>query len=170
MFETPEPFRRVAMKRIAAVILSLAVCSSAFVASLALAQQAPKPEDSIRARKAGLSFMAWNMGQIKANLGGNFNKEQVVAAANVVAATANSGLFSALFTPGTEKDVAAEKTRVKAEFFQQPDKVRELADALAKEANELALVAAAGDVSAIKAQFGKTGSACKNCHDKFRND
>lgn len=141
-----------------------------FLGSAAMAQQGPKPEDSIRLRKAGLSFMAWNMGQIKANLGADFNKEQVVSAANVVAATANSGLFSALFTAGTDKDIAGEKTRVKPEYFQQADKVRELAAALAKEANELAVVAAAGDVAAIKSQFGKTGGACKDCHDKFRND
>ncbi|MDE2586049.1 MAG: cytochrome c, partial [Betaproteobacteria bacterium] len=27
---------------------------------------------------------------------------------------------------------------------------------------------AVGDQAAIKAQFGKTGEACKSCHDKFR--
>ena len=134
------------------------------------AQQAAKPEDLIKARKAGLSFMAWNMGQIKANLDGNFNKEQVLAAANVVAATANSALFTTLFAPGTEKDVAGQKTRVKPEYFEQPNKVRELALAMAKEGNELVAVAASGDAAAVKAQFGKAGKACKNCHDEFRND
>ena len=39
-----------------------------------------------------------------------------------------------------------------------------------KEANELAKVAATGDVAAIKAQFGKTGGTCKGCHDAFRKD
>ena len=135
----------------------------------AMAQQAMKPEEMIKARKAGYSFMSWNMGKIKANLDGSFNKDQVVAAANVVAAVANSGM-GALFGPGTDKEVGGEKTRVKPEFFQQQDKVRELAMNFNKEANELAKVAATGDAAALKAQFGKVGEACKACHDKFRKD
>ena len=112
--------------------------------------------------------MAWNMGKIKANVDGEFNKDQVIAAANLIAATANSGM-GALFAPGSEKDVAGEKTRVKPEFFEQPDKVKELAMNFIKEANELAKVAATGDAAAVKAQFGKTGGSCKACHDEFRN-
>ena len=141
----------------------------ASVAGGVLAQQAMKPEDMIKTRKAGYGFMAWNMGKIKTNVDGNFNKDQVVAAANAVAAIAGSGM-GALFGPGTDKDVGDQKTRVKPEFFQQPDKVRELATNLGKESAELAKVAAAGDVAAIKAQFGKTGAACKACHDAFRKD
>ena len=151
------------MKRIlAALVLST-------LAATALAQQAPKPEDQIKIRKAGFSFMAWIFGKIKANLDGNFNKDQVVSAANVVAATASSGM-GALFGPGTEKDVGDQKTRVKPELFQQPDRVKELMGNLARESNELVKVAGTGDVAAIKAQFGKTGGACKACHDEFRKD
>ena len=148
-------------------ILTAVILAS--VAGGVLAQQAMKPEDMIKTRKAGYSFMSWNMGKIKANLDGSFNKDQVAAAASVVAAVANSGM-GALFVPGTEKDVGDQKTRVKPEFFQQSDKVRELAMNFNKEANELAKVAAAGDVAAIKAQFGKTGGTCKACHDAFRKD
>ena len=151
------------MKRLIAVLVL------ASVAGASLAQQSMKPEDLIKVRKAGYSFMAWNMGKIKANLDGTFNKDQVIAAANVVAATANSGM-GALFGPGSEKDVGDQKTRVKPEFFQQQDKVKEVAMNYIKEANELAKVAATGDVAAIKAQFGKTGGACKACHDDFRKD
>jgi len=134
-----------------------------------LAQQSLKPEDAIKTRKAAYSFMSWNMGKIKANVDGTFNKEQVVAAANAVAAVANSGL-GALFLPGTDKDIGDQKTRLKPEFFQQPDKVKEVGTNFNREANELAKVAATGDVAAIKAQFGKTGATCKACHDNFRKD
>lgn len=151
------------MKRtLAALVLST-------LAATVLAQQAPKPEDQIKIRKAGFTFMAWNFGKIKANLDGNFNKDQVVAAANVVAATASSGM-GALFAPGTEKDVGDQKTRVKPELFQQPDRVKELMGNLVRESNELVKVAGTGDVAAIKAQFGKTGGTCKACHDEFRKD
>ena len=138
-------------------------------AGVVLAQQGLKPEEMIKIRKAGYGFMTWNMGKIKANLEGTYNKEQVLASANVIAATAGSGM-GALFGPGTEKDVAGQKTRVKPEFFKEPDKVKELAMAYIKEANELQKVAATGDVAAIKVQFGKTGESCKACHEKFRND
>ena len=150
------------MKKIATALLLTAL------AGTALAQQAMKPEDMIKTRKAGYTFMAWNMGKIKANLDGTFNNDQVVSSANAVAAVANSGL-GALFGPGTDKEVGGEKTRVKPEFFQQQDKVREVAMNFNKEANELAKVAATGDQAAIQAQFGKTGGTCKACHDSFRN-
>ena len=143
----------------AAVLVSLVGTASA---------QALKPEEMIKIRKSGYSFMAWNMGKIKANVEGEFNKEQVIAAANLIAPTANSGM-GALFAPGTEKDVAGEKTRVNPEFFEQPDKVKELAMNFIKEANELAKVAVTGDAAAVTAQFGKTVGTCKACHDEFRN-
>ena len=147
---------------------TLAALILASVAGSVLAQQTLKPEEMIKTRKAAYSFMSWNMGKIKANLDGSFNQDQVVHAANAVAAVANSGL-GALFGPGTDKEVGGEKTRVKPEFFQQQDKVREVAMNFNKEANELAKVAATGDKAAIQAQFGKTGATCKACHDNFRN-
>ena len=150
------------------IVVALALAG---IASASFAQQSLKPEEMIKIRKSGYSFMSWNMGKIKANLDGNFNKEQVIAAANVVAATANSGM-GALYAPGTEKDVGDQKTRVKPEFFDpaNKNKLNEVAMAFNKEANELAKVAATGDVAAIKAQFGKTGGTCKGCHDAFRKD
>ena len=141
------------------ISLTLATAASAQV----------KPEDQIKFRQAGYSFMSWNMGKIKANLEGEYNAQQVQAAATAIAGIAGSGM-GALYGPGTEKDIGNLKTRVKPEFFKEPDEVRKLAMAFAKEANELQKVAATGDVAAIKAQFGKTGESCKACHDKFRKD
>ncbi len=151
------------MKKIVAAAILVGLAGSA------LAQQSLKPEDMIKFRKAGYSFMSWNMGKIKANVDGTFNKDQVAASANAVAAIANSGM-GALFAPGTDKDVGDQKTRVKPEFFQQQDKVRDLAVSFTKEANELAKVAATGDAAAVKTQFDKTGAACKACHDAFRKN
>ena len=141
------------------------------LAGAATAQQSMKPEDMIRIRQAGYAFMSWNMGKIKANLEGNFNKDQVLAAARSVAATANSGM-GALFAPGTDKDIGNQKTHVKPEFFQPQyqDKLKEVAMNYIKETNELARVAETGDVAAIKAQFGKTGGSCKACHDQFKKN
>ena len=149
------------MKKTLAALILLSLSGAVMAQTL-------KPEEMIKTRKAAYSFMSWNMGKIKANLDGSFNQDQVVHAANAVAAVANSGL-GALFGPGTDKEVGGEKTRVKPEFFQQQDKVRELAMNFNREANELAKDAATGDKAAIQAQFGKTGGTCKACHDNFRN-
>jgi cytochrome c556 len=149
------------MKKIIAAVVFLSVTASAF------AQQALKPDDAVKYRKAGMAYQSWNMGRIKANVDGSFNKDQVVAAANAIAAIANSGIGE-LFAPGTDNAALGDKTRLKPEYFQQPDKAKEVAMNYLREANELAKVAASGDAAAVKAQFGKTGGTCKGCHDAFQ--
>jgi len=144
-------------------------------AALALAGSAfaqVKPEDAIKFRQAGYASMAWNMGKLKAMLVDNpasFNKDQAVAAANTIAALANSGM-GALYLPGSDKGKGWVETRVKPELFTDGEGVKKVAIAFNKEANELAKLAATGDAAAIKAQFGKVGETCKSCHDKFRKE
>ena len=126
-----------------------------------------KPEEAIKFRQSGYAFMAWNMGRIKANVEGQFNKEEVIKSANAIQAIANSGM-GALYLPGTDKGTGWEKTRVKPAFFTDKEGVTKVAMAFNKEANEMAKVAATGDVAAIKEQFGKLGGTCKACHDDFK--
>jgi len=38
------------------------------------------------------------------------------------------------------------------------------------EVAKLNTVAKAGDIAAIRAQFGEAGKACKACHDDYRKD
>ena len=150
--------------------IAIAVLSASLVSGAAFAQV--KPEDAIKFRQAGYSFMSWNMGKLKGMLVDNpasFNKDQAVAAANAIQAIANSGM-GALYVPGSDKGVGYKETRVKPELFTDRDGVGKVAVAFNKEANELAKVAATGDAAALKAQFGKVGETCKGCHDKFRKD
>jgi cytochrome c556 len=137
------------------------------VAGATFAQSIGKPEDQIRWRQSAYHTIAWNMGRIKANLDGTYNKDQVVQAANVIQALANSGM-GVLYAPGTDKGKGWKDTRAKAELFTDKEGVGKVAMAFNKEANEMAKVAAAGDAAAVKEQFGKLGGACKGCHDKFR--
>ncbi len=140
------------------------------VISLALATTAiaqVKPEDQIKFRQAGYSFMSWNMSKIKANLEGQFDAKEVEVAANAIAGIANSRM-GALFGPGTDKGIGNVKTRVKPEFFQNKEEVGKLAKDFIAAANNLSKVAASGDKAAIKQAFGDTGAACKACHEKFR--
>ena len=149
-------------KNIAIALLATLVAGSAFAQA--------KPEDAIKYRQAGYSFMAWNMGKLKGMLVDNpasFNKDQAIAAANTIQAIANSGM-GALYVPGSDKGVGYKETKVKPELFTDKEGVGKVAMAFNKEANELAKVAATGDAAALKAQFGKVGESCKGCHDKFR--
>ena len=137
------------------------------VAGTTLAQM--KVEDAITFRQSGYKFMAWNMGKIKANVEGQYNKDQVAAAANVVAAIANSGM-GALYIPGSDKGKGWHETNVKPELFTDKEGVGKVARAFNDAANEMARVAATGDAAADKTQFGKLGETCKACHDTYRKE
>jgi cytochrome c556 len=126
-----------------------------------------KPEDAIKWRQSAYSTMGWSMSRIKANLEGTYNKDEVVKAANVIQAIANSGM-GALYPAGSDKGTGWEATRVKPEFFTNKDGVGKVAMAFNKEANEMAKVAATGDAAAVKEQWGKLGGACKGCHEDFK--
>jgi cytochrome c556 len=143
------------------VAVALTVTASAF------AQQAPKPETIIKWRQSVYQVLAWNSGRIKANVDGQFNRDEVVRAANSTAAIASSGL-GALYAPGTEQGKGWHDTAAKPEIFKDGKKVGDLAANFIHEANELAKVAANGDQAAVKAQFGKLGQACKACHDDYK--
>ncbi len=138
------------------------------LASSALAEQLT-PEEQIKTRQAGYSFMGWNMGKIKANLEGDFDTDQVAAAANVIAAIAKSGM-GALYGPGTDQNIGEVKTRVKPELFDPANQedVGKIAGNFVAAASKLAEVAAGGDQAEVASAFGDVGQACKACHDKYR--
>jgi len=148
--------------KFALALICTAVSAAAF---------AGKDEDQqIKFRQSAYTFVAWNCAKIKGQVADHpetYSKEQVIASANAIAAVANSGL-GALYGPGTDQGTGWKKSRLKSEFFEKPDDVRQVAVAFKDEANKLASVAATGNVADIKVQFGELGKACKSCHDKFR--
>ena len=151
------------MKFKLALALVIASASTAAIAGQAEDQQ-------VKFRQSAYSFAAWNCSKIKSQTVEHpetFNKDQVIAAANAIAAVANSGL-GALFGPGTDQATGWKKSRLKPEFFQKQDEVKKVATEFNQAANELQKVAATGDIGAIKTQFGKLGETCKSCHDSFR--
>lgn len=133
---------------------------------------AQSTEDLIKYRQSGYAFMSWNMGKIKAQVVDGkvpYDQAQVAAAANAIAAIANSGM-GALYPKGSDMGTGWKETRLKPEFFEEPEKVRDIAVNFVQQANKLQEVAAAGDQAAIKAQFGEVGKACKACHDDYRKE
>lgn len=146
---------------------ALAAAALAAAAGTAVAQQAPKPEALIKSRQSAFQLVAFNSSRIKANLDGTYNKDDVLKAANTIAAIANSGL-GALFAPGTETGKGWHETSSKPELFKDLKKFAELGGNFSKEANELSKVAAGGDVTAVKEQYAKLSRTCKACHDDFK--
>jgi cytochrome c556 len=142
----------------------------AALTTVTLAALAGPAEDQIRFRQSAYSFISWNTGRIKAQVVDKpetFNPQQVSAAANAIAAVANSGLGS-LYGPGTDQGIGWKQSRLKPEYFQKADEARQLALEFNREANELAKIAAQGDRVAIKEQYQKLSKTCKGCHDSFR--
>ena len=147
-----------------AAVLSATLAAASFAV---LAQQVPKPETLIKSRQSAFQFTAWSTGRIKANLDGQYNKDEVIRASNTIAAIANSGLGS-LFVPGTEQGKGWHDTTAKPELFKEGKRVGELSADFAREATELAKVAATGDVPHVKEQYAKLTRTCKACHDDFK--
>lgn len=127
-------------------------------------------EDQIKTRQSAYSFLGWNTKKIKDQVADHpetYNKDQVIAAANVIAAIANSGLLS-LYGAGTDQGTGWRPSHLKAEYFQKQDEIKEIETKFIKEADELQKVAESGEIAAIKDQFGKVGASCKSCHDLIR--
>jgi cytochrome c556 len=147
--------------------LTLALIAAACAAT-AFAHEEKGTNDLIKFRQSGYTFMAWNMGRIKAQLANPTpDMKQIEQAANVIAATASSGM-GALFAPGTEKGKGWEPTHAKPELFKDHAEVGKLAGNLKQAADNLQMSVASGDAAAVKTAFGDLGKACKACHDKFR--
>lgn len=152
------------LKTLLAPALAVAVLAASVSA---LAQQAPKPETLIKWRQSAYQVIAWNSGRIKAAVEGQYNKDDVIKAANAIAAVGNSGLGN-LFVPGTEQGKGWHDTTAKAELFKDIKRFNELNANFNKEATELATVAATGDAAAVKVQYTKLTRTCKTCHDDFK--
>jgi cytochrome c556 len=150
--------------------MRLKLAPGLILAAVTTAAIAGPVEDQIRFRQSAYSFMGWNTAKIKSQAVDHpesYNKDQVIAAANAIAAVANSSLLD-LYGPGTDQGTGWKPTHLKSDYFQKQDEVKELNAKFIKEANELQTVAATSDAAAVKTQFGKLGAACKSCHDLIR--
>lgn len=144
-------------------------CCALLAANVAVSQT--KPNETIRTRQATFNVVAAHVGRIKANLDGDYKKEDVIKSAGVIQSIGNAGL-EPLFVPGTDKGLGYHDTQIKPEAF-TPENAKKLSDAINNfrtQADELASLAAIGDKAAVQAQFGKLRGTCKGCHDSFRID
>lgn len=153
------------------VAMLLSTGAIALAMGSAVAQQAPdstKPNPVIKARQSAFQIVAWSSGRIKANIDGQYNKDDVVKAANTIAAVANSTV-APLFPVGSDKGHGWHDTALLPDAFADSYRFRQLAITLGAEAAELAKVADGGaELPAVKAQYAKVTRTCKACHDDYR--
>jgi len=127
--------------------------------------QFAKPEEAIAYRQSAMNLIGHHFTRIGTVVQGKapFEKGSVAKDAELVA-TLSTLPWEAFMTPGAEKG----KTHLKADALKDKEGLKSAADAMVAETAKLAQVAAAGDLDAIKTQFGATGKSCKACHEKYR--
>lgn len=126
-----------------------------------------KPNPVIKARQSAFQIVAWSSGRIKANIDGQYNKDEVIKAANTIAAVANSTVVP-LFPAGSDKGLGWHDTALLPDAFADSYRFRQLAITLGAEAEALAKVAEGGELPSVKAQYVKVTRTCKACHDDYR--
>ena len=79
------------MKKYNPFLTSMLTIVTIAVSQHSFAQQAQKPETLIKWRQSTFQVLAWNSNRIKTATEGQFNKDDVIRAANIIAAIANAG-------------------------------------------------------------------------------
>lgn len=142
---------------------SLALAAACAVMSLPAAAQFAKPEDAIKYRQSALFVMGQHFGRLGAMTNGRVPYDAAAAAANAEVVADMAKLPWAGFGAGTEGGKA------KPEVWKEAAKFKEHQDKVIAETGKLVVAAKAGNIDALKAQFGPTGASCKACHDSFRS-
>ncbi len=151
-------------RRITAFALAGVVAATSLV-GLAVAETAP--DNAIKYRKAVMSAVGANMSALVMIAKGEVEHEEALAAhAQMLAET--SELSLAAFRQNTDGQ-GREKTTAIAKVWSDWDGFEEGMETFTQEANKLASMAEAGDMSGLRGQIGAVGKACKDCHDDFRS-
>lgn len=135
------------------------------VFSVSIAAAAAKPEDAIKYRRGVMAAQGWNTNAMGAMVKGEkpYDKAEFAQRAANLAALSKMGLEGFLVEGADKGD-----TKAKPEAFAEIDKFKGGMEKLNTESAKLAQVAAAGELPAIKAQFGEVAKVCKACHDNYR--
>lgn len=144
-------------------LATFALAAASAATTLPAAAQFAKPEDAIKYRQSALFVMSQHFGRLGAMANGRAPYDAVAAAANAEVVADMAKLPWAGFGAGTEGGKA------KAEVWKEAPKFKEHQDKLIAETGKLLVAAKAGNIDALKAQFGPTAASCKACHDTFRD-
>jgi cytochrome c556 len=125
--------------------------------------QAQEDEAFVQYRQKVMTANSANMGAI-----GDILKHKLPYQSHIAAHAQDIQRMSTLIPDAFKKDIATGKTDAKPELWKEWDKFTAAADAMGREAAELAKVAQNGNMEAISAQVKKLGEACSNCHKPYR--
>ena len=142
---------------------SFALAAAFAAISLPAAAQFAKPDDAIKYRQSALFVMGQHFSRVGAMANGRAPYDAAVAAANADIVAEMAKLPWAGFGAGTEGG------KSKPEVWKEAAKFKEHQDKMIAETGKLAVAAKAGNIDALKAQFGAAAGSCKACHDSFRN-
>jgi len=142
---------------------SFALAAAFAAISLPAAAQFAKPDDAIKYRQSALFVMGQHFSRVGAMANGRVPYDAAVAAANADIVAEMAKLPWAGFGAGTEGG------KSKPEVWKEAAKFKEHQDKMIAETGKLAVAAKAGNIDALKAQFGAAAGSCKACHDSFRN-
>ncbi|WP_398499986.1 c-type cytochrome [Variovorax sp.] len=144
-------------------LATFALAAACAATALPAAAQFAKPEDAIKYRQSALFVMSQHFGRLGAMANGRAPYDAAAAAANAEVVADMAKLPWAGFGAGTEGGKA------KPEVWKEAPKFKEHQDKLIAETGKLLVAAKAGNIDALKAQFGPTAASCKACHDTFRD-
>jgi cytochrome c556 len=142
---------------------ALTGCVLAGLLLVASASWAQDDEAVIGYRQKVMESQGANMGAIGDILKFKLPYQKDIAG-HAQAISINARMIASAF----EKPVSAGKTDAKPGIWKKWDEYKADADKLAEASDELAKIAAAGDMNAITAQVKKVGGACQGCHESFR--
>jgi cytochrome c556 len=145
-------------------------CAAVLFTVTAVANGAEEPTPAERAvayRQGVYHAIAWNFGPMAGMVKGEipFDAKAFALRAERVA------FLSTLPLEGFIPDSRVGKTDAKAEIWENMDDFKAKMETFQTEAAKLAEAAkTASAIDALKPQFGKVGQACKDCHDKYKED
>ena len=147
-------------------LVKLSICLIFVAAAVGGAYaQFAKPEDAIKYRKSVMFLIAQHFGRMGAVVKGKASYDQQSFTRNAMVMEALSHLpWEASMVPGTDKG----DTTLNASVFAKQSEFKAGAQAFEASTAKLVSVSEGGDLSAIKAQFGKVAKSCKGCHKQFR--
>jgi cytochrome c556 len=142
-----------------------AVALTAMISGVALAAGAT-PKQQIETRQANFKKLGGTFKALNDQLHSPAPDKAQIAALAAQLKTLAPGIPT--WFPAGSGPEAGVKTAAKADIWAKPDVFKADAKALQVEADKLAAIAPAGDLTAIAAQARVVGSKCAACHTEFR--
>jgi len=146
----------------------MVVCLAVLAAGNAIAMDGEQAEKAYEVRHSLFNLVGWNVGPLAGMAKERipFDAEQAGKHASRIAALVP--MIPDAFAADTRGyDLPTEAKDV---IWEEKEEFLELAAAICEKSAALEAAAAGGDFDAFRTAFVEMGQACKDCHDRFRED